>query len=296
MRSLFGVIGRALGGMGRDPRRALATVAALLAVFLVLGTFIVAVANLGRVLGRWSEDLVVTAYLKPGASQADVAHLTAALRQSPDVADVRYVPPDQARADLEKGLGRDAAIARDLDPALFPGYMEIRLLGAHLDPRRLEALASRLGKIDAVDEVVTYRSWYQKLASFVRLLRGVCIFFGVLVGGMTLTVIATTIRLALLRNQREFEIMKLCGATNRFITTPLVIEGALLATLAMGGAIGLVHLVTARFGALGSELLPLLRVESFSFLPATAVIGLLAASAAVGAVGSEWAVRRHLKV
>jgi len=296
MRKGANMVVRAIRGLVRDLRRAGATLTALLAVFLVLGAFIVAVSNMNRILGRWAEDLVITAYLREGVSKADIKNLLTALRQTPEIAEVRYVPPEAAKADLEKGLGREGDLARDLEPDLFPGFFEIRLQGPYLETRTLDHLAGRLEKLGPVEEVVTYRQWYEKLSSLVSLLRTACIIFGLLVVLMTLTVIATTVRLSLLKHSREFEVMKLCGATNRFISTPLVIEGSLLASAAMGTAIGLLYLVLLRFGALSSDLIPLLKVQSFSFLSAYSISLLVLGSAMVGAFGSHLAIRRHLRV
>jgi cell division transport system permease protein len=108
--------------------------------------------------------------------------------------------------------------------------------------------------------------------------------------------IATTIRLSAFSRRRELGIMRLVGASNRFIETPFILEGvlaALIGSLLAGGVI----VVLVQFfvqGYLGDA------------LPGTALVNLkdalltvpilLAAGALLAAVSASVAIRRYLKV
>jgi cell division transport system permease protein len=68
----------------------------------------------------------------------------------------------------------------------------------------------------------------------------VSIAIGTLLAAASITIIASTIRLALYARRDEIQIMRLIGATGMFIRIPYLLEGALLG--AVGGAIALLLL------------------------------------------------------
>jgi len=287
---------KALRWMSRDIKRVFATVFALLAVFIVLGAFMLTVSNLNDIIDQWSEELVLTVYLSSEMPANDRARLVAALEQTQEVAEVEYITPEKSRDDLAQSMGIKSDIARNMEADLFPGILEVRLASAYLNEETLSSLTDRLGRLKYVEEVVTYRELYSRLVSIVRLLRTVSVIFGALVVLMTITVISATIRLALAKHRKEFEIMKLCGATNRFITAPFMIEGALTTVASMGIALLVLFVIHIQFGSVSGEILPLLRMRSISFMSASSMLMLFIASAFAGAAGSHLAIRKHLSV
>jgi cell division transport system permease protein len=108
--------------------------------------------------------------------------------------------------------------------------------------------------------------------------------------------IATTIRLSAFSRRREIGIMRLVGASNRFIQTPFILEGvfaALLGSLLAGGAIvALVYWFVQ--GYLSS------RLEGFSLIgleDALVVVPiLLLVGAILAALSANFAITRYLKV
>lgn len=282
--------------MVRDRRRVLPTLATLLAVFVVLVVFMLAATNVQRILAGWREDLVLTVYLSENVSEVDVERLGAALKQTPEVSDVTYLSPGQSREELAGLLGKDSGLVQRMDASLFPGMFEVHIDSAYLDTGMLAGIQSRIESLDTVDQVVTYSDWYTKLTSLAGFLRTASLLFGLLVALMTIIVVAATVRLALANRSREFEVMKLCGASNGFIAAPLVIEGGIIALLAMGLALACGYGICSRFGAVAADVGAILRIREASFFSASAILLLLAGSGVLGATGSRLALRRHLRV
>jgi cell division transport system permease protein len=127
-------------------------------------------------------------------------------------------------------------------------------------------------------------------------LGGLILAIGVMVGAVAL--IVNTIQLAIFARRREVAVMKLVGATNWFIRIPFMLEGFIHG---MAGAI------------LAFTLTYVIRNSIASFLPDQTILGsnslyvtpheailtgivLLLVGAAVGVVGSAFAVRRYLAV
>jgi cell division transport system permease protein len=93
----------------------------------------------------------------------------------------------------------------------------------------------------------------------------------------------------------ELEILRLVGATDSYILTPFVIEGALEGALA--SAVALVVLQAVHRGVLARlhDAVPVTFVDQgFQFLPAGPVVALVGLGIGIGVGGSWVAVRRFL--
>src|SRR5699024_5604121 len=108
--------------------------------------------------------------------------------------------------------------------------------------------------------------------------------------------IATTIRLSAFSRRREIGIMRLVGASNRFIQTPFVLEGvfaALLGSLLAGGAVVAIVQVFVQ-GYLGDTLQFTNFVDVKDALIVVPI--LLVVGAVLAAFSANFAISRYLKV
>ena len=109
--------------------------------------------------------------------------------------------------------------------------------------------------------------------------------------------IATTIRLSAFSRRRELGIMRLVGASNRFIQTPFILEGVFAATigsvLAGGAIVGIVHFFVQGYlsTALQSTTTLVGLSEALVVVPILVVVGITLAAASAGV-----AISRYLKV
>jgi cell division transport system permease protein len=166
-------------------------------------------------------------------------------------------------------------------------------------PKRAEfvdVVGGRFEKRPGVKEVVFARDVVDTLLKVTRALQiGIVSVAGVLLLSAVLLIL-NTIQMAIFARRREVAVMKLVGATNWFIRIPFMLEGMVQGIVGATAAFAVVALVrnllAGAVGAntLGNQLLP----------PAGDVVGtglfVLFAGAAIGAVGSAFAVRRFLDV
>src|SRR6267143_3548777 len=100
--------------------------------------------------------------------------------------------------------------------------------------------AAELGQLGGVRDVEYGREWLDKLEALGRWLRAFGAGALLAVIGAALLVVANTIRLAVYARRDEIEIMKLVGATDRYVRAPFLMEGALQGLLGAGIAVGAV--------------------------------------------------------
>ena len=116
---------------------------------------------------------------------------------------------------------------------------------------------------------------------------------------LAVLLIATTIRLSAFSRRREIGIMRLVGASNRYIQTPFVLEGvfaALIGSLLAGGAIvAIVQFFVKGYLAspavLGSSTTLIGPADAWLVVPILIILGALLASLSASA-----AISRYLKV
>ena len=284
-------IERAWRGTKNDWRLHALSVFSVAVAFVCLASALLVVVNVSHVRDRWSSTGRASVYLKKGAQREQIATIERALRASDGVTDVKYVSSEDARHELT-GQSDDAVID-SLPAEAFPASLEVSVQ-SEVAAGRLEKLSAQLGALPAVERVETYAAWSDRLAA---LLAGGVTASGLLalvVLAAVISVVSSTIRLALQRRRIEVEVLKLVGATDDYVRRPYVVEGAvqgalgaMLALALLGGLFGIVQ---SHFDSSLSTLVGM----TPSFLPWTVALSLIASGAVLGALAALVSVRKLL--
>ncbi|NOU33043.1 MAG: ABC transporter permease [Polyangiaceae bacterium] len=288
----IGTTRRAQRGMLREWRLHALSVFSLAVAFVCLGAALLVVTNLRAVEDRWAHAGRVSVYLKDSISTPDVEALKSALTATAGVKSVRYISSGQARQDFAQTEKKNLA---GLSQEAFPSSIEVEVQPDMADAELTE-MVTKLEKLPGVDEIETYQAWTDRLA---RLVRGGVAASGILalvVFASVLAVVGSTIRLALQRRRTEVEVLKLVGATDRFIKGPFLVEGSAQGAMGAMGALAL--LATLFFlvkGRLDGELSSLIGVEP-SFLPWPIALGMVGVGAVLGALAALLGLRRLVAV
>ncbi|HEX3776235.1 MAG TPA: ABC transporter permease [Polyangiaceae bacterium] len=286
-------IERAWRGTKNDWRMHSLSVFSVAVAFVCLASALLVVVNVSHVRDRWASTGRASVYLKKGAEREQVATIERALRGSAGVTDVKYVSSEDARHDLT-GQNDDPVID-SLPVEAFPASLEVHV-ESEVAGNRLEQLASQLGALPAVERVETYAAWSDRLAA---LLAGGVTASGLLalvVLAAVISVVSSTIRLALQRRRIEVEVLKLVGATDDYVRRPYIVEGAVQGALGALCALvllgSLFAIVQSHFDASLSTLIGM----TPSFLPWSVALGLVLSGGVLGALAALLSVRRLLSV
>ncbi|MBX3230390.1 MAG: permease-like cell division protein FtsX [Labilithrix sp.] len=291
----MGTTRRARRGMLREWRLHALSVFSLAVAFVCLGAALLVLTNLRAIEERWAHAGRASIYLKDNAAAQDVEQLKAALGAVPIVTSVRYVSASQARAEFgQKEAGPKAELAA-LPVEAFPASLEIEVRSDVTDDE-LDSVVAKLRQLPAVDDVETYQAWTERLGRLIRGGVAAAALLAVVVFASVLAVVGSTIRLALQRRRTEVEVLKLVGATDRFIKGPFLVEGMSQGAFGATGAIAL--LATLFFvvrGRLDAELAGLVGIEP-SFLPWQVVLGMIAMGMLLGMFAALLGLRRLVTV
>jgi cell division transport system permease protein len=281
--------------MRRNAAPSFAALATVLVTMLVVGVFIPAVEVTNDAANTVRSRLIVDVYMKTNATPADEARVRKELLAVPHVKAVQF--ESKAQAYKQQSAQNPAAYALLTSNPLpdtfhvFPDNPS-NVLAIHQDLTP----PSSGGVIDPTIQSVSNKKGYTKKAlELTSAVKWGGLAFAVLLTIASILLIANTIRLSLYARRREVEVMKLVGATDWFIRWPFVIEGVIVG--AAGGLLAIVVLAIVKVALLdplfsGWSLVSQIKTIAF---PALVAI-LLAASAAVSAVGSGLSLRRFLRV
>ncbi len=165
-----------------------------------------------------------------------------------------------------------------------------------IDPSQSDVLVESLSGVAGVEEVSDQRKYLDQIFSVLNVASYTAIGIAALMLVAAALLIATTIRLSAFSRRRELGIMRLVGASNRFIQTPFILEGvfaALLGSLLAGGAVvAIVNWFVQ--GYLGARLAGFSLVgldDALIVVPILLVVG-----AVLAAFSANFAITRYLKV
>jgi cell division transport system permease protein len=257
----------------------------------VLGAFLTIASNLNEVVARWSRKVQVTFYLTDGLEAPIRDSLAGRLKDDPAVESVEVISRAQA-LERFRALFRDLqALPDDLGENPFPASVEATLRPGRESPEEVQRLVAAFEKAPGVEEVQYDLLWIQRLATAIRLVRGV----GALLGGILVLAgvftISNVIRLTVYARQDELDIMRLVGATRAYVKGPFVVEG-----LIQGGVGGLISVallwvafrMVAKDALAASDLLG----RAVVFLPTGVCVFIVIGGMAVGILGSLLSIGR----
>ena len=285
LRALAYFIEEALVSLWRSRLINALSVGTIAVSLFVLGAFLTVASNLSEVVTRWTQKVQVTFYLQDGLDDRVRESLENRLKDDATVEGLASVSREQALRRFRTLFHDLRTLPADLGENPFPASLEVTLKAGHSSPEEVQRLVHDYERAPGVEEVQYDLLWIQRLATAVRLVRGVGGFLGgilVLAGVFT---ISNVIRLTVYARQDELDIMRLVGATRAYITGPFVVEGMIQGGL--GGVLS-VGLLWAAFRVLARDALAAsdLLGRAVVFLPFELCLAIVLGGMLVGVVGS----------
>lgn len=275
----------ALTSIKRNTLSVLASATTVAVSLAIVGGFLLLWAN---VEGLVNQAARLHVFLQEGAEKEAVGR---ELNLLPGVKGVRFVSREEGLKELSKWLKGAVDLSHMGKGNPLPDAFEVRVEELTL----LSKVARECKKVPGVESVAEHSELAKRLDFFGRAIKIGGLMAVALLTAAAVLLINNAIRLAILSRQGEVRIMKLVGATDKFIRAPFLIEGLICG---IGGAI---------FGGgllLGGYLEGARRVrESAPFLPVNTDIALITATilallvlgALVGVAGSALSLRRFLR-
>ncbi|MBI4511271.1 MAG: hypothetical protein HY698_16680 [Deltaproteobacteria bacterium] len=293
-RAMYFGLARALGGLTDRPLVSLLAMGAIGVSFLLLGVVVLAHLNISGASAAWGRGVQMVVYLDDETPVERARAIGRALLHAPGIERVDYVPSDEAYRRLVESLGDRKDLLSGVEIGYLPASLEVTLGGGVRDVAKVSPLVDKLRRTPGIEEVEFLGDWVDRLTSLLASIRSAAWALALLALATCVYVVASTIKLSVHARKDEIEILKLVGATDRFVKLPLLVEGAVQGLLGSAVALGLLY----AFYRLGGP--PLARMLSgavgelqLSFL-SPSMLGLaLLMGTSLGMLGSFVAIGRH---
>jgi cell division transport system permease protein len=262
-----------------------------------LGLFLLTAENLNRFIGRWTENIQISVFLDKNMTRQQAAPLENVIKHSPLVERYTYVSKDQALQRFRSYYPALAEMTAALNSNPFPHSFELVIRKEFQNKTKVQDFVNQLRAEDAVDDVEYDQEWIERVQFMVRFVKILGLMFGgILIFTATFS-ISNVIKLMVLTRRDEIEIMRLVGATNRFIKGPFLAEGLIhgliggvLAILMLFAAYSLVMIKVNNLDA------PFISNANFHFLSTWMIAAVVSGGMIVGFFGSMFSLRRLMKI
>ncbi len=300
------ILGEAANGLRRNLSMVISVILVTFISLTFVGAAILLQMQIGQMKGYWYDRAQVAVYLctsvdttgncsQTEASQAQKDAVEAKLKSptlSPYIKKFEFESHAQAYKNFQEQFS-NSPIAGFVTPETLNESFRVNLNS----PADADILIESLSGLAGVQDVQDQRGYLDQIFAVLNAASVTAIGVAVLMLVAAVLLIATTIRLSAFSRRRELGIMRLVGASNRFIQTPFILEGVFSAVVGSVLA-GLAIVAIVQFfvqGVLSRTLQTTTTLVGLS--EALVVVPILIVVGALLAAGSaSVAISRYLKV
>ncbi len=302
-------LGLILKEVGEGFRRNLSMVISVVLVTFISLTFFGAAIllqfQINQMKGYWYDRAQVAVYfctdVSPEAAcngtEASAGQITAVKSElagttlGPYIKKINFENHQQAYLNFKKQFA-GTSFATLVTPDILSQAFRINMK----DPTQAQIVIDQLSGMPGVEQVEDQRALLDPIFAIMNAASYTAIGIAALMLVAAVLLISTTIRLSAFSRRRELGIMRLVGASNRFIETPFILEGVLAAligsVLAAGAIIAIVHFFVQGY------LQRTIQNTAFVGIPDALIVApiILAVGVILAALSASVAIRRYLKV
>ncbi|MGL3151173.1 permease-like cell division protein FtsX [Microbacterium sp. A82] len=233
------ILMEALGGLRRNISMVISVVLVTFVSLTFVGAAILMQGQISTMRGYWTERAQVSVSMCSPVSQGETCVDGPATEEQLEqvrgelegsalgslISDLRFETKAEAYANLTELLGEEQASVLTEEQMSESFYVTLK------DPGMSQVIVEAFAGVNGVEEVRDQLQYLDPLFSALTVATYIAVGIAVLMLIAAILLIATTIRLSAYARRKEIGIMRLVGASNRFIQTPFVLEGVFAAFL-----------------------------------------------------------------
>lgn len=271
----------------------IASVAVLVSCLILTGAATLFSMNIGQAMEMIEGNNSITVYLKEDMPTLESVQVGEELRKVDNVATCEFVPKDEALESMMKMLGDDGTVLEGLTGSenFLPDAYDISMT----DLTKYDETIANIKKVDGVDHITDYSDIANKLNSLDSLVNMVGFWVVLLLGIVSLFIIANTVRVTMYSRRMEISIMKSVGATNWFVRWPFVVEGVVIGLIAGALASILLFVLYNSVMQVISGIAAFFTPIAMSQLVLPYTVGFMLVGAAFGALGGMISIGKYLR-
>ncbi|MGD8486516.1 MAG: permease-like cell division protein FtsX [Chloroflexota bacterium] len=285
---------QAVQGLWRNSVMTFAATFTMILMLVLLAALVIVINGVESGLEYVESRVEVRAELHDGVLGERVDELQARVLALPEVAAVTYTSKEEALAEFlaeREAAGQDTSFIAGVSNPLY-AYLTVDLLNPRETDAVTELLRAETGLVRFVPDQQTGIDRLVELTAELRNLGFILLSF---VAVTVLLIVVNSIRMALMARAQEIEIMRLVGASDRYVRWPFLLEGVLIGLAGAVITLLLLLIASPAISDIASDIagsVPLGFDQSLT-LQITAIV--LGAGLALGGLGAWISVRTYLR-
>lgn len=282
----------------------LATVLVIVITLFTIGSLIFSRAILGSMISQIQDKVDISIYFKTDAEESDILALKDSVSKLPEVKSAEYVSAEQSLENFKERHEDNALIMQSIEE------LGENPLGAMLNIKTKETsqydsvakyLESQSGTAGGsmIDKINYYQNKkvIDRLSKILDSAKTLGTAISVILVIISIIIAFNTIRLAIYISREEIGVMRLVGASDRFVRGPFIVEGVIYGAISSIIAMIIFYPLTLWLGPMTDNFFSGINIFQYyvaNFGQIFLILLLLGVS--VGAFSSYIAVKRYLKV
>lgn len=271
-----------------------AAVGIITACLLIMGTFSLVALNVDSQINKLMASNEFLAYVDENFTTDQAQALQSSIEAIENVSEVTFITREEAYDSYVDQVD-DSELYADLDPnTIFRDRFSVKVT----DLEQIQATSDQVGAIEGIVKISIDTDLAEAFITARNIVVLVAVVLVAILFIISLFIISNTIKLVTISRKDEIAVMRMVGATNRFIRWPFIYQGAVLGLLGAGIAygletglyIGVCDAIAATGRSFNMDLIQYSQLNLY-LLGVFLVAGLL-----IGVCGSVMAIRKFLKV
>lgn len=263
---------------------------------LIFGIFNYLTYSLEAFTSHFSKNIEAIFYFRDDVEQPDIDLLVNNLKESLLVEDVGFNSKDQAEIAFSRQFPELKYILAEFKTSPFPASIEVKFKQEYNIGTKIISFIEDIEKLSIIESKQVNLDWAKKVMAIKRFISLVGIFLSLILIFVSAFIIFNVIKLNIFYRKEEIAIYRLVGATDSYIKTPFIIEGALLGFFGSLLAVGLLFLTLKLFPAYATFMYSIFKdMITFRIIPTAIFIRLVALGTGIGLLSSYISVRQFLK-
>lgn len=280
----------------RNISLSVASISCITVTLIIVAVSIMGSLNVENFTKLISNDFTIVAFMENKATKTEEDKILKEINKLPNIESVTYKSKTEVANEMKDSSDTFNSIISSWEKTENPLSDTYSIKVKDLE--KIEKTAKSIKKIKGIEIVKYGEGMVDSMVSIFKIIEKILIVIVIGLVVVTSFLIANTIKITIFSRQEEIEIKRLVGASNISIKQPFAIEGFIIGIL--GSIIpilvtiyGYSFLYEKTGGKLFSQFIRL--VKPFPFVIYVSLV-LVAIGATVGMIGSNRAVKKHLKI
>lgn len=296
IRIFFNNIADGFKSVIRNFSLSVASISCITITLILVAVSIILSKNVNKFTDDIEKDVTVVVYIDKSATEEEKERIKTSIEEMDNIDNITFLSKEEIRKDMsndDEGIGNILGEYNEATNPLLDEYL-VKVK----DTEKIGETATKIKELAKVNTVKYGEGMVEELVKIFDIVKKITVVIVIGLVVVTALLISNTIKITINNRKRQIEIMRLVGASNGYIKLPFFFEGIILGFL--GSIIpiflscyGYIFLYNKMGGVLFTQVITLVNPDKILF---TLTLILIAIGVTVGAFGSYWAARRHLKI